>query len=336
MEQNQEIEKKKGNKVYIPLAIILLAVIVSAVIWYRNYSKYISTDDALVDSDRVAVGSKVMGRISNIYVEEGDSVKKGMLLAELDSTEMVAQKLQLVSLKNQAITTKQQMEAKYLYDQQSIKVQEINFQKASDDLNRAKTQFEGGVLTKENYEHVQKAFESAKATYDAAKTALNVSKAQIATTQASIESCDAQIGVSAAQLKNTKLYAPINGVVAKRWLLPGDIAQPGQSILTITNDQKFWVSVYIEETKLRGIYNGQSAKFFVDAFPDATFFGKVYSISSNTAAQFSLIPPSNASGNFTKITQRVPLKISIDTIDNQGKKPVKLLSGMSVVVKIIK
>ncbi len=334
--ENQEVEKKKGKKVYIPLIIVIAGVLVGSILWYRNYSKYISTDDAYIDSDHVAIGSKVLGRISHLYVEEGDSVKKGMLLAELDSTEMYAQKQQLISLKNQALTNKQQFEAKYLADQKSIKVQEINLQRATDDLQRAKTQFEGGVTTKEQYEHAQKAYELAQATYDAAKTQLNVSRAQISSTQASVESSDAQISVSAAQLKNTKLYAPIDGIIAKRWLLPGDIAQPGQSILTVTNATKFWVSVFIEETKLKGIHNGQNAKFEVDANPDATFFGKVYSIGSNTAAQFSLIPPSNASGNFTKVTQRVPLKISIDSIDNHGKNPVKLLSGMSVVVKIIK
>ncbi|HEX3006676.1 MAG TPA: HlyD family secretion protein [Bacteroidales bacterium] len=334
-----EIKKKekKGVRMYVFLTLVVLAVLSAAVIWYRNYMKYISTDDAYIDSDKVAISSKIMGRIAKLYVDEGDSVKKGMLLAELDSTEIFAQKLQFISLKKQAITSKQQVEAKYQFDQQSIKVQEINYQKASDDFQRAKTQYEGGVVTKEQFEHAQKAFEAAKAQYDAAKTQLNVSKAQITNTQASIESSDAQINVSEAQLRNTRLYAPFDGIVAKRWLLAGDIAQPGQSIYTITNDKNFWVSVFIEETKLKGIYNGQEAEYEVDAIPNATFFGKVYSIGSNTASQFSLIPPSNASGNFTKITQRVPLKISIDSIDTKtNHNKVKLLSGMSVVVKLIK
>jgi membrane fusion protein, multidrug efflux system len=338
MEKNlkPEKEKKKGNKIYIPLILVLLTILVIGVLWYRNYSKYISSDDAYIDSDRVSVGSKILGRICKIYVAEGDSVKKGMLLAEIDSTEMVAQKLQYISVKNQSITSKKQVEAKYDYDQESIKIQEINFNRAADDLTRAKPQYEGGVLTKEQYEHVQKALESAKAQYDAAKSALNVSKAQITSTQAAIESANAQINVSNVQLKNTRLFCPIDGIVAKRWLLAGDIAQPGQSIFTVTNNRELWVSVYIEETKLAAIKINQNAIFTVDACPGKTFTGKIFSISSNTASQFSLIPPTNASGNFTKITQRVPLKISIDSIENKNASVVKLLSGMSVVVKIIK
>jgi membrane fusion protein (multidrug efflux system) len=329
-------EQKKGMKMYIPLTIVILGVIIGTIIWYRNYSKYISTDDAYIDSDKVAISSKIMGRISKLYFEEGDSVKKGTLLAELDSTEIYAQKMQFISLKNQAVTSKQQVEAKYQFDQQSIKVQQINYEKAEDDFNRAKAQFDGGVITKEQFEHAQKALESAKAQFDAAKIQLNVSKAQIASTQASIESSAAQIAVSEAQLHNTRLFAPIDGVVAKRWLLAGDVAQPGQSIYTVTNNSKYWVSVFIEETKLKGIHDGQKAVYTVDAIPHAKFFGNVYSIGSNTAAQFSLIPPSNASGNFTKVTQRVPLKISIDSVDTDDKSAVKLLSGMSVVVKIIR
>ena len=114
------------------------------------------------------------------------------------------------------------------------------------------------------------------------------------------------------QLKNAKLYSPISGIVAKRWLLPGDIVQPGQSVFTVTNNDKLWVAVYLEETKVAGVYVGQPSNFSIDAFPGVEFTGKVYSIGSNTASQFSLIPPNNASGNFTKVTQRVPLKISID------------------------
>jgi len=138
-------------------------------------------------------------------------------------------------------------------------------------------------------------------------------------------------------LGNTKLYAPSDGIIAKRWLLPGDITQPGQSVFTITNNHKLWIIVYLEETNLSQIHINQKARYTIDAFPGAVFTGRVFSIGSNTASQFSLIPPNNASGNFTKVTQRVPLKISIDGIE-KGKKlsDYKILSGMSAVVKIIK
>jgi len=126
-------------------------------------------------------------------------------------------------------------------------------------------------------------------------------------------------------------------LVAKRWLLSGDIAQPSQSIYTINNNSKFWLLVYLEETKVEKLKIGQKAVFSLDMYPDVVFTGKIFTLGSTTASQFSLIPASNASGNFTKVTQRVPLKISIDGTENGTKlTDYKLLTGMSAVVKIIK
>ena len=106
---------------------------------------------------------------------------------------------------------------------------------------------------------------------------------------------------------------------------------------TITNNKNFRVIIYLEETKIAQIHMGQKSRFTVDAFSGNTFTGKIYSIGSNTASQFSLIPPSNASGNFTKVTQRVPVKISIDGTEEGNKvSSFRFLAGMSVVVKIIK
>ena len=169
------------------------------------------------------------------------------------------------------------------------------------------------------------------------KRELNVSKAQINTAQTTVQSSDAQIGVIETQLKHTRIYAPMNGVVARRWLMPGDIVQAGQSVFTITNNQSYWVIVYLEETNLAQVHIGQRAIFSVDAIPGVNFIGKVYEIGSNTAGEFSLIPPNNASGNFTKVTQRIPVKVSVDGTE-KGISPsnFKFLSGMSVVIKIVK
>ncbi|MCE1200351.1 MAG: efflux RND transporter periplasmic adaptor subunit, partial [Marinilabiliales bacterium] len=146
-----------------------------------------------------------------------------------------------------------------------------------------------------------------------------------------------QIRVIQTQLNNTRLYAPFDGIVAKRWLLAGDIAQPGQAIYSFTAKAERWVIVYLEETKMADIHLNQKAIFTIDAYGSMEFKGKIFSIGASTASQFSLIPANNASGNFTKVTQRVPVKISIDT-DAQGKNVGNLafLPGMSVIVKIIK
>jgi membrane fusion protein, multidrug efflux system len=339
METSTTVVAKKKNKykVYIPLIAVIIIVLTLGWFWFKEYSKYISTDDAYIESDNVSVSSKILGRISEEYAVEGDSVKKGMLLAVLDSTDLVAQENQAIALKDQAITTKSQTEASYQYDQENLKVLQVNLDRAKEDFDRAKAQYEGNIITKEAYEHSSKSFETATAQLNAANTALSVSKAKIESSVSAIKSAEAQVALIETQLKNTKLYAPMDGIIAKRWLLPGDITSSGQSIFTITNYTKFWIIVYLEETNISKIHIGQKALFKIDAFQGVTFNGKVFSIGSNTASQFSLIPPNNASGNFTKVTQRIPLKISIDGTENGDKITLfNLLAGMSAEVKIIK
>lgn len=329
--------KRKAIRVYLPLAIVIAAVIGIGWYYYKEYSRYIKTDDAYVDADKVAVSAKMMGRIENLYVDEGDMVRKGMLLAKLDSTDLLAQKAQAEAAAAQAKTALIQAQAQYGYIKDNLQVLNVNLERSKDDFNRGKTQFKGGVIPQERYDHLQKGYEAASATYKAAQKQLQVVKAQIESTKAAIKTAQSRIGVINASLDNTRLYAPISGVIAKRWLLKGDMAQPGQAVVTISNNQKYWVTVYLEETRVGEIKDGQLAEFTLDAFPGVTFTGKIFYIGSNTASQFALIPPNNASGNFTKVTQRVPVKISIDKADNNQKiSDFNLMAGMSAVIKIIR
>jgi membrane fusion protein (multidrug efflux system) len=333
----EEKKKKKSIRVYIPLIIVVLVVLIAAVFWYRKYTSYISTDDAHVDTDNIAVSAKILGRIINIYADEGDTVTAGMLLTELDSSDLVAQKSRVMAMIGQSKANLAQAQAKYAFDQENIRIPEINYSRAQDDFNRAKSQFEGGIITQEQYDHSRSTYETANAQLQSAKTQLNVSYAQIESARAAVESANAELQVIESQLNNTKLVSPINGVIAKRWLLPGDVVQPGQSVFTVTNNHKLWIAVYLEETKITDVHLDQKVNFTIDAFPDVMFSGKVYSIGSNTASQFSLIPQNNASGNFTKVTQRIPLKISIEGTDNQESiASYNILAGMSVVVKILR
>jgi membrane fusion protein, multidrug efflux system len=332
-------EETKNNrlKVYIPLAIVFIIVIAGAWYWYRDYSTYITTDDAHVDADNVSVSSKIMGRISSVYADEGSIVKKGVLLADIDSTDLVAQRNQTLALRAQSQANLTQAEVKYSSDQIGIKVLEINLARANEDLTRAKKQSEGGVITNEQFDHIKKTYESASAQLEAAKAQLQVSKSMISSVSASVETAGAQIKVLDAQLRNTKLYAPADGVVAKRWLLPGDVVQPSQAVFTLTISKNLWVVAFLEETKISDIHIGQNVRYTIDAFPDLKFTGKVFLVGSSTASVFSLIPANNASGNFTKVTQRIPVRISIDgTLNNKQISSLNILSGMSAVVKIIK
>lgn len=329
--------KKNKLKVYIPLAIVIISVIAGALYWYRDYSTYITSDDARIDADNVSVGSKIMGRIITLYAQEGSVVKQGALLAELDSSDIIAQRNQTLALRSQAHANLNQAEVKYNSDQKSLRVLEINLERAAEDLTRAKSQSEGGVITGEQFDHIKKASETAAAQLDAAKAQLLVTKSMISTAASAVETADAQVKVIDTQLRNTKLFAPADGVIAKRWLLPGDVVQPSQSVFTLTMSKNLWVIAFLEETNIAAVKPGQDVKFTIDAFPDVNFSGKVFLVSSSTASVFSLIPANNASGNFTKVTQRIPIKISIDRSDSKTDiASFNILPGMSAVIKIIK
>jgi membrane fusion protein (multidrug efflux system) len=329
--------KRNRLRVYLPLALVIIIVLAGAWYWYRDYSRYITTDDAHVDADNVSVGSKIIGRITGIYANEGDLVKQGALLADIDSSDLHAQRNQSVALKSQALANFAQSEVKYSSDQKSIRVLEISLERATEDLARAKSQSEGGVITTEQFDHIKKVFETAVAQLEVAKAQLLVSKSIIASASAAVETADAQVKVLDTQLKNTKLYAPADGILAKRWLLPGDVVQPSQSVFTLTLSKNLWVVAFLEETKISGVHTGQSVRFTIDAFPGIKFNGKVFLVGSTTASVFSLIPANNASGNFTKVTQRIPVRITIESAENNKEiSSFNIFSGMSVRVKIVK
>lgn len=337
MNNNNQSVKKKRIKVYIPLFLVIVIVIVGGIIWYRQYKKYIKTDDAYIDTDNLAVSSKILGRIVKIYVSEGDSVTRGELLAELDSSDIVADKEQALAERKKSQAGFIQSKAQYASDEEGIKVAQIAYDNAKSDYERAQSQYNGGVIPEETYDHLRRAYETASAKLSAAKISLKVSEARIHSAKAQVESADASINGINTKLVNTKLISPINGLVAKRWLLAGDIVQPGQSVYTVTDNHNLWVLVNLEETKIANVHLNQKSLFTVDAFPGVVFTGQVFSIGSNTASQFSLIPPNNASGNFTKVTQRIPVKISIDETDNgRPASSYNIVAGMSVLVKIMK
>jgi membrane fusion protein (multidrug efflux system) len=305
----EEVPLFKKKKVIIPLALLVLAM-GAVVYWYIGTLQYASTDDAFIDANRMSISSKILGRVITLTADEGDSVKKGQLLVKLDSVDIRAQI-------NQA-------KASLDLSKESINLAKVNVEKAQQDFDRAQKQFKDKIIPKEQYDHAQKALEAAKAEY-------NISQSKVPT-------AEAQLNVLRAQLENTSIFSPMDGVVAKRWVLTGDVVQAGQPILTVYDQKNIWVTAEFEETKLGAIHLGDKVDISVDSYPDQKFEGKVYQIGTNTAAQFSLIPPSNASGNFTKVTQRVPMKLSVYPVNSMNQAisagSFNLLPGMSVEVKI--
>ena len=299
----------RKKKIIIPFIIILIAA-AAGIYWYIGQLGYVTTDDAFIDGNKLSVSSKMLGRITKLTVDEADTVHKGQLLVQLDSTDLLAQA--------------QQAKAMLELDNESISLAKVNLEKAQDDYDRAEKQYNDKIIPKEQFDHMQKALESAKAQFNISKTKIGTAKAQL--------------NVIQTQLQNASIYSPMDGIVAKRWSLTGDVVSPGQPILTIYDIKNVWVTADLEETKLSSIKIGDKADISVDAYPDQVFQGKIYQLGSNTASQFSLIPPSNASGNFTKVTQRVPIKISIAPTTQTGKPDpnpdINLLPGMSVEISI--
>lgn len=295
----------RKKRVVIPLLVILVAATIGGWYWYVNVRSYTSTDDSYVDANRVSISTKMLGRVILLAVDEGDTVKKGQLLVRLDDSDLQAQQ--------------QQAQAALTLATVSVGLAKSNLDKASDDFQRSTTQYKGGVVSKEQYDHAAKALSAAQAEY------------QIAL--AKVQAAKAQLGVVQTSLQNTSVVSPLDGVVAKRWILQGDVVQPGQPIFSIYDVANVWVTANFEETKLAGIRIHAPVEISVDAYPDVQFSGEVFQIGNYTASEFSLIPPNNASGNFTKITQRVPVKISIR---QQGGSAISapLLPGMSVEVRI--
>ncbi len=305
-ESIDEVPLFKKKRMIIPLLLLLTAAAIGGYYWYMNMQDFVSTDDAYVDANNVSISSKMLGRVIYLGTAEGDTVKAGQVLVRLDDSDLRAQETSA--------------KAGLSLAQNSVPLAQVNLNRAQDDLNRGQQEYKSGVITKEQFDHLQRALEAAKAQYN-----IEISK---------IPTAKSQIGVIESQLNNTTITSPMDGVVAKRWVLTGDVVQPGQPIFTIYDLKNIWITANMEETKLTHLRVGEPVEIDVDSYPDIKFHGKVFEIGNYTASEFSLIPPNNASGNFTKVTQRVPIKISIDdTANADGHKPV-LRPGMSVEVSV--
>jgi membrane fusion protein (multidrug efflux system) len=295
--------KSRGKRVRaVVIALILIAAALFLVWrWYEGTREYVSTDDALVDANRLNVSSKMLGRIAYLGADEGDTVNIGQVLVRLDVSDLRAQA--------------EQAAAGLKLAQENLRLARVALDRAQSDLNRARIQYQNQTMTAEQYEHTQSDYQAALSRVAVAEAQISVAKAQTAVIDTS--------------LANAIIASPLHGVISRRWVLPGDVVQPAQPIFSIYDIDSVWVTANLEETKLARIHLGDHVMVHVDAYPGREFAGRVAQIAANTAAQFSLIPPNNASGNFTKITQRVPVKIALSS--DSG---APLLPGMSAVVRV--
>lgn len=328
-----EPHKKKGHRA---LFILLLLLLVGAGVYLLlRYEEYVRSDDASVAGYQVLVSPQMPGRITALYVQEGDTVRKGQLLATLDTSALVAERSELEAEIAQMGAQVAEAEMNMRYSQEAVVLRQLNAKNATDNFNRGKIQYEGGAIPQQAFQELQIAQQAGVAQVTAAQRAVDVARAQIQTVLATQKAVASKLALISTQLSYARVLAPADGVVAKRWLLAGDMLEAGQTIFTLSQLGAYWIASNLEETKVRYAYLGQKVDITLDAYPDKTFEGSIFFIGPVAASQFSLIPPQNASGNFTKVTQRIPLKISVDAVVGGGSlADYPLRPGMSAEIKM--
>lgn len=290
-----------NKKIPLILLGVLVLVAASTVVWYEYYRPFVRTNDAQIDGFKVAVSSDISARITKLYVDEGDYVKAGDLIADMDDTIPQSQKVEA--------------EAKILSLKASVMLEEFHLEKVRNDFERAVKGFEEGVTTAQQLDHAQKNFA--------------IAKSKLEMTRADLEHAITQLGVIETILTHTKVWAHIDGKIVKRWVYEGDVMSAGQAMFSLYDLKDVWVLANLEETKMENVKIGDEVEIHVDTYPDKTFQGKIFVIKGAAASEFSLIPQDNATGNYTKVAQRVPLKITIE-----GAEGLYLFPGMSAEVKI--
>lgn len=272
--------------------------------WLYRHRNFVWTNDAHLDGYQITISADINARLITLYVDEGDVVKTGQILCQLDESIYNSQKAEAESL---VALLREQVES-----------QKIQMEKLRDIYHVAKQEYLNEIISYIDFDKIEKDFRFAESQY-------KVSHANLA-------NGIAKLGVIEEYLRHTKVYAPRDGAIAKRWVVAGDAVQFGQPLFSLTDTQNIWVTANFEETKLENVTPGDPVKIHVDAYPDMSFMGTVYIVRASAASKFSLIPPDNATGNFTKVVQRIPVKILLNKTASQ--EHLYLYPGMSVEVDI--
>jgi len=296
--------------------IVLVAAIVAGSIYYYRSRFYESTDDAYVQGDPVTISARVAGNIVHLYMTDNQAVQKGKLLVEIDPCDYQVRLAKLEATARSAQADEQQAAA-------DVEVARAQWTQQQQDLSRNEELAKQGAITTQVLEHSQAAAASAQAGLNAAE------KRQASFAAKTLE---ARVDVEQArlQLSYTRVSAPTAGHVTQRRAEVGMFVNIGQALLAIVPDEMFVIANF-KETQLTHMRPGQPVTVKVDTYPGVLFDAHVDSIQAGTGAVFSLFPPENATGNFVKVVQRVPVKI----VFNEPPDPNhRLVLGMSVTPKV--
>jgi membrane fusion protein (multidrug efflux system) len=319
-EQKQKKSPKGINKVLKRFLIILILSVLAYFGWYyyQQTLQYEVTDNAYVGANVVQVSSRISGQINQISIENNKSVKKGELLFGLDDEPY-------------QLTIHEQL-AKLKQSTKNVGVDLSAVSVVRSKLEEKKALLENARLTaKRQDELFRKKFLSSQA-LDNAKTAVVSAEAEVRQAEAelvqtarkvevvenqnpSVQESIATLEQARLNLRYSKVYSPVEGIVANLTARPGSFVQAGQPLFALIDAQSWWVDANFKETQLHGVVPGKLAKIRLDRCPDKEFNGVVDSIAGGTGASFSLLPPQNANSNWVKVTQRVPVRIRLTQKD---------------------
>jgi membrane fusion protein (multidrug efflux system) len=309
--------------VFAILGLALLALIAGGVrklIWARSHE---STDNAQVDGHILPVLPKVGGFVTAVRVEENQPVRAGDTLVVIDPRDYQVRLQQADADLGVALATVSSRQRVGQADA-AVRQAEAAAQKAHADLDRLTPLATQGIVSRQQLDAAQTAVRSADASLAAAQAALTGADARVASARAARDQ-------AALQLSYTHILAPNDGLVSKKTVEVGELVQPGQPLMSVVPLQAVWVTANLKETQIEDVTPGDRVDFTVDAYPGVHFRGHIESLSPATGARFSLLPPDNATGNFTKVVQRIPVRIRPDgPVDTAHP----LRPGMSVDVTI--
>ena len=315
--------KRSRRTVFIVMGVILLALVVFGARKWWFARSHVSTDNAQVDGHLVPILPKVGGYVAEVRVDENHSVRAGDTLVVLDDRDFRV-RLQQTDADLAALLATVSSRARVGQAEATVAQAVANATKARADLARIEPLAAQNVVSQQQL--------------DAARAAAAAADAQLAAAQAALVGADARVAAARAardqaalQLSYTRITAPAAGVVSKKSVEVGQLVQPGQPLMAVVPLGDVWVTANLKETETADVNPGDSATVTVDAYKGITFRGHVESLSPATGAKFSLLPPDNATGNFTKVVQRIPVRIRLDGVVDSTHP---LRPGMSAVATI--
>jgi len=339
----------KNNRARVILIVVSLALAAWMAYRYWHGLSHVGTDNAQVVARLVPILPKVGGHVTSVAVEENQQVTAGTLLATIDDRDYRARlaqaeaELQIAfahagkeDSSGQAQAQLAASRANAAAARSSIEQALANADKAQKDLERAHALVEKKMVSPQTLDAAQAAARAAMAqvrvardTATSAGEQVSASGAAVRAAQARVEAARATRDLAAIALAETRLVAPVDGTIGHRSTVPGQLVQAGQPVLNMISDE-LWIVANLKETDTANVRPGQKVAIKVDAYPGVTFAGTVESISPASGATFSVLPPDNATGNFTKVVQRIPVRIRFQERDPE--RPMR--AGMSVVVSI--